>query len=141
MRKLICIAAVAAAALASCGSSKVASDVAALNGEWTIVKVEGKTITKEDCENVPFLGFETAKKNLYGNTGCNMFTGSLAGDLKNGKIDFSQTGTTQMLCADMKVEGMVLEALKKSKKYTINNNEMTLNDNGGNVVVVLKKTK
>ena len=46
-----------------------------------------------------------------------------------------------MLCADMKVEGMVLEALKKSKKYTINNNEMTLNDNGGNVVVVLKKTK
>ena len=69
MRKLICIAAVAAAALASCGSSKVASDVAALNGEWTIVKVEGKTITKEDCENVPFLGFETAKKNLYGNTG------------------------------------------------------------------------
>ena len=141
MRKLICIAAVAAAALASCGSSKVASDVAALNGEWTIVKVEGKTITKGDCENVPFLGFETAKKNLYGNTGCNMLTGSLAGDLKNGKIDFSQTGTTQMLCADMKVEGMVLEALKKSKKYTINNNEMTLNDNGGNVVVVLKKTK
>ena len=105
------------------------------------MKVEGKTITKEDCENVPFLGFETAKKNLYGNTGCNMLTGSLAGDLKNGKIDFSQTGTTQMLCADMKVEGMVLEALKKSKKYTINNNEMTLNDNGGNVVVVLKKTK
>ena len=70
-----------------------------------------------------------------------MLTGSLAGDLKTGKIDFSQTGTTQMLCADMKVEGMVLEALKKSKKYTINNNEMTLNDNGGNVVVVLKKTK
>ena len=141
MKKSVFIVSAAALVAASCGSPKVATDVAALDGEWNIVEVEGKKISKGDCENVPFLGFETAKKNLYGNTGCNMLTGSLAGDLKNGKIDFSQTGTTQMLCADMKVEGMVLEALKKSKKYTINNNEMTLNDNGGNVVVVLKKTK
>ena len=140
MRKLICIAAVAAAALASCGSSKVASDVAALNGEWTIVKVEGKTITKEDCENVPFLGFDTKKSNLYGNTGCNNLTGALKVNAKKSSIDFSQTGTTMMMCADMKVERMVLDALGKSNGFVMEGNgKMTLNDKKGNAVVKLQK--
>ena len=142
MKKSVFYAAVATLAMVSCGSSKVVSDVAALNGEWNIVEVEGTTINKGDCENVPFLGFKTSENRLYGNTGCNMLTGGMAGDVKNGKIDFSQTGSTRMMCADMKVERMVLDALGKSTGYSIGSNgKMTLNDKSGKTVVVLQKRK
>ena len=140
MKRLVFFAAIAASLMASCGSTKATSDTASLNGEWNIVEVEGKTINKGDCENVPFLGFKTAENRLYGNTGCNLLTGSIAGDVKNGKIDFSQTGSTRMMCADMKVERMVLDALNKSTGYTVGKDgKMTLNDNNGKVVVVLQK--
>lgn len=141
MNKNVIFAAVAAAVMAACGSSKVTSgDVAALNGEWNIVEVEGTKINKGDAENVPFLGFKTAENRLYGNTGCNLLTGNLAGDLKKGEIDFSQTGSTRMMCADMKVERMVLDALGKSTRFSVEGGKkMTLNDKNGKVVVVLQK--
>ena len=85
MKKSVFIVSAALVA-ASCGSPKVATDVAALDGEWNIVEVEGKKINKGDCENVPFLGFDTKKSNLYGNTGCNTLTGALKVNAKLTEI-------------------------------------------------------
>lgn len=50
---------------------------------------------------------------------------------------------TRMLCADMKVERMVMEALGKSKKFTIDENSktMTLKDASGKAVMTLKNRK
>lgn len=142
MKRLVFFTAIAASVMASCGSTKATSDTASLNGEWNIVEVEGKTINKGDCENVPFLGFKTAENRLYGNTGCNLLTGSIAGDVKNGKIDFSQTGSTRMMCADMKVERMVLDALGKTTRFSVNGTDkLSLNDNNGKTVIVLQKRK
>lgn len=140
MKKSVFIVSAVALVAASCGSPKVATDVAALDGEWNIVEVEGKKINKGDCENVPFLGFDTKKSNLYGNTGCNTLTGALKVNAKKSSIDFSQTGTTMMMCADMKVERMVLDALGKSNGFVMEGNgKMTLNDKKGNAVVKLQK--
>lgn len=59
---------------------------------------------------------------------------------KKSSIDFSQTGTTMMMCADMKVERMVLDALGKSNGFVMEGNgKMTLNDKKGNAVVKLQK--
>ncbi|HCD76865.1 MAG TPA: hypothetical protein DEQ27_00415 [Prevotella sp.] len=140
MKKSVFVAALAAVIMGSCGSTKTATDVASLDGEWNIVEVEGNSVKPGDSENVPFLGFKTAENRLYGNTGCNLLTGSIAGNLKKGEIDFSQTGSTRMMCADMKVERMVLDALGKASHFTIDGGKkMTLSDKGGNAVVVLKK--
>lgn len=140
MKKNVFMAAIASAVLLACGSTKVATDIAALNGEWNIVEVEGNKINKGDSENVPFLGFNTKENRLYGNTGCNLLTGAIKADAKSGSIDFSQTGSTRMMCADMKVERMVLEALGKSTNYVVEGKDkMTLNDKQGKTIVVLQK--
>lgn len=142
MKKLM-TAAFVVALMMSCGSAKDAGSTKSLNGEWDITEVNGIKINAGDCENVPFLGFNGSKKELYGNSGCNLLTGSYGGNTKNGEIDFSQTGMTRMLCADMKVERMVMEALGKSKKFTIDENSktMTLKDAGGKAVMTLKNRK
>ncbi len=140
MKKSVFMAAVAAVIMGSCGSSKMASDVASLDGEWNIVEVEGNAVKAGDSENVPFLGFKTGENRLYGNTGCNLLTGSIAGNIKNGEIDFSKTGSTRMMCADMKVERMVLDALGKATRFSIDGSKkMTLSDKSGKAVVVLNR--
>lgn len=140
MKKSVFMTALVAVIMGSCGSTKTATDVAALDGEWNIVEVEGNSVKAGDCENVPFLGFKTGENRLYGNTGCNLLTGSIAGNIKKGEVDFSQTGSTRMMCADMKVERMVLDALGKATRFSIDGNKkMTLSDKSGKVVVVLNK--
>lgn len=116
--------------------------MASLDGEWTIVEVEGNKINKGDSEETPFLGFNAKESRLYGNTGCNLLTGTLKADAKKGEIDFSQTGSTRMMCADMKTERMVLEALGKSTRFSVEGKDrLTLNDKNGKPVVVLQKRK
>lgn len=140
MKKSIFAAAFAAALMMSCGSTKNVTDIAALDGEWSIVEVSGTKINPGDAETAPFIGFDSKKSNLYGCTGCNQLTGTLKADAQKGTIDFSQTGSTRMMCADMKVERMVLDALNKATRYQLNGNGgMTLNDNSGKPVIVLKK--
>lgn len=142
MKKSILMAAMAAAVMLSCGSSKPAADVAALDGEWNIIEVEGSKINAGDAEEMPFLGFDSKNSNLYGCTGCNRLTGVLKADVKKGTIDFSQTGSTRMMCADMKVERMVLDALGKTTRFSVNGTDkLSLNDNNGKTVIVLQKRK
>ncbi len=142
MKKLM-TATLTVALIMSCGSAKDAGNTKSLNGEWDITEVNGIKINAGDCENIPFLGFNANKKELYGNSGCNLLTGSYGGNTKKGEIDFSQTGMTRMLCADMKVERMVMESLGKSKTFTIDelSNTMTLKDTSGKAVMTLKKRK
>jgi heat shock protein HslJ len=143
MKKNIFMAAMAVAFMMSCGASKDATSAKSLNGEWEITEVNGTQINAADCENMPFLGFNESKNELYGNSGCNMLTGSYGGDTKKGQIDFSQTGMTRMLCADMKVERMVMDALSKSTHFSVDpqSNTLTLTDNSGKTVMKLKGRK
>ncbi len=143
MKKTILAATITAAMMMSCGSAKDAGSTKALNGEWEITEVNGTKINAGDSENIPFLGFNASKKELYGNSGCNLLTGSYGGNTNKGEIDFSQTGMTRMLCADMKVERMVMEALGKSKSFTIDSTSgtMTLKDNSSKAVMMLKSRK
>lgn len=142
MKKSVFFAAAAAIAMVSCGTQKVATDLSALDGEWSIVEVDGNKINPEDSETAPFIGFKSGAKQLYGNTGCNMLTGSLSADAAKGTIDFSQTGSTRMMCADMKTERLVLDALNKTTRFSLEGkSKMTLNDNSGKPVIVLQKRK
>ena len=141
MKKSFALAAMAAAIIMSCGSTKSVSDVAALNGEWNIVEVDGNKIKPADAEEAPFLGFDASESRVYGCTGCNRLTGAVKMDSK-GNIDFSQTGSTRMMCANMKVERMVLDALGKTSKFALSGSDrLSLNDAAGKAVIVLEKRK
>lgn len=141
MNKNIFYAAMAATLLASCSTAEKTTSLAALNGEWKIEKIEGKSIDKSLSENEAFLGFDTAKKSVYGSTGCNRLTGSFDIDANN-VLDLSKMGSTRMMCKDMTTETMVLEALQKVKTFKVDKKgNLLLTNEKGNAVIELAKKK
>lgn len=141
MNKNIFYAAMAATLLASCSTAEKTTSLAALNGEWNIEKIEGKSIDKSLNENEAFLGFDTAKKSVYGSTGCNRLTGSFDIDANN-VLDLSKMGSTRMMCKDMTTETMVLEALQKVKTFKVDKKgNLLLTNEKGNAVIELAKKK
>lgn len=141
MNKNIFYAAMAATLLASCSTAEKTTSLAALNGEWNIEKIEGKSINKSLNESEAFLGFDTAKKSVYGSTGCNRLTGSFDIDANN-VLDLSKMGSTRMMCKDMTTETMVLEALQKVKTFKVDKKgNLLLTNEKGNAVIELAKKK
>lgn len=136
----LCIAG-ALACVCSCGTSRKAmSSLDALDGEWTIVDVEGQAVSPKAGEKEAFIGFNVKENRLYGNTGCNNLVGGLQADAKKGTISFGQTGSTRMMCADMETEQKVLGAMGKVGKYEITaDGKMTLKTADGKTVMTLKK--
>ena len=139
MKKNFALAALAAAVMMSCGSTKSVGDATALNGEWNIMEVNGSKVDKADVEEAPFLGFDAKDNNVYGCTGCNRLTGTLK--VKgNGGIDFGQVGCTQMLCANMEYEQQILKALESVKGYkAAGKGCVELTNGSGKAVLQLKK--
>lgn len=122
---------------ASCTTTKTTA-VSDINGEWTIEKINGNTINKESAEKEVFLGFDSAKKSIYGCTGCNRLTGVFDVD-KNG-LDLSKVGSTRMMCHDMTTETLVLGALQQVKSFkTDKKGTLMLTDEAGKTVIELKR--
>ena len=96
-----------ALALASCGAGKQAT-IADLGGEWVITSADGNTL---NAETTPFIGINAADGTVYGSTGCNNLVGTLDKNQKPGTVDFSQLGSTRMMCADMTSERIVMDML------------------------------
>lgn len=131
----------AMAGLSSCKTAQsAASSIEALEGEWKITTVEGQSVTPKAGEAEAFLGFDVKENRVYGNSGCNRLTGALQADAKKGTISFGQTGSTQMMCADMETEQKVLTAIGKVTGYEITKDgKMNLKAEDGKVVMTLEK--
>lgn len=127
---------VLAAAITSCATGNKTENVQ-LSGEWSVKTIEGKDINAGSGLDAPFLGFRGT--DLYGSLSCNRLTGQIQVDAKKGTIDFSQTGSTRMMCHDMNTEQSMLNALGRAQKYNIKGNVLTLTDAKGKAVMVLNK--
>ncbi len=143
MKKLfitMCMAG-ALAAMTSCGTARnAAATLDALDGEWKITEVEGQALKAVPGEKEAFIGFNVKEQRLYGCTGCNNLVGGINADPKQGAIDFGQTGSTRMMCADMETENKVLAAMGKTAKYEITpDGKMILKTADGKAVMTLEK--
>ena len=103
--------------IASCGTSREASSIKTLDGEWRVVEVAGHPVKHVPGEKEAFIGLNVKEKRLYGNTSCNNLTGGFEADAKNGKISFGQAGSTRMMCHDMETERKVLDAINKTASF------------------------
>ena len=140
MKKNFALAALAAAVMMSCGSTKSVGDATALNGEWNIMEVNGSKVDKADVEEAPFLGFDAKDNNVYGCTGCNRLSGGL--DVVDGKFDWSKLACTRMMCADMTNETKVLQALSQVKWFKKGaKGTLELTDGKGKTVMTLAPKK
>ena len=103
---------------AACTSTKnIPATISDLTGEWDIVKIDGTTINVPADQESPYIAFDTKNGQISGNASCNMIMGSFDPESAPGTIDLSKTGTTRMMCPDMKLEDMILGALSKVDSY------------------------
>lgn len=105
MNKKSVFAVMAAAVLMS---SCKTSQLPALDGEWNVTVVEGKTV---EAEQLPFVGFDAEKSLVYGNAGCNLISGTYSVDGNTSKIELGNVAATMMACPNMELEQSVLKAL------------------------------
>lgn len=129
------------AAVTSCKTSNnAATSTSELNGEWKITEVNGQNITKTKNPNEAFIGFDVAKKSMYGSTSCNCFFGELNADANKGTISFGNVGITRMMCEDIKTEEQVLKAVNETKSYELKGSKkLTLKSADGKVLMTLQK--
>lgn len=129
------------AAVTSCKTSNnAATSTSELNGEWKITEVNGQNITKTKNPNEAFIGFDVAKKSMYGSTSCNLFFGELNADANKGTISFGNVGSTRMMCEDIKTEEEVLKAVNETKSYELKGSKkLTLKSADGKVLMTLQK--
>lgn len=143
MNKLltICVIAASAAIAASCSSSRHATTIADLNGEWAIARIDGKPVTSPAEQETAFIGFNTTTGQLYGNASCNMLTGSFDTKAAPGVIEFTNMGSTRMMCPDMSLEQSVMSALQQVASYAIDRKtgDIELRNDSGKTLILLQK--
>ncbi len=116
-----------------------AVNVADLDGEWIITKVEGKTV--EVVEKTPFIAVNVAEKTVHGTGGCNIFNGGFSQEENQpASFRFGELATTMMAGPGMEQEGIILPALGKVRSFAIQaDGTISLMDEKQNEVVVLTK--
>ena len=142
MKKVLVSIFIAGAALAmsSCRSSKEATSLSSMNGEWNIIEINGTAVVPGQGQQIPFIGFDTTTGKVYGYTGCNRLIGSIDVNAKAGTIDLGALGSTRMACPDMTLEQNVLSTLGQVKGYKkMGKATMALCNASDRPVVILQK--
>lgn len=124
-------------ALSSCRSAKEVTYLPTINGEWSIVEINGAAVVPAVGQEYPSIGFETATGKVYGNSSCNRFHGTFDTNTTPGKLDLSALASTRMMCMDMTLENNVMNALKNVSGYKKIGNKIALTNSLNRPVVLL----
>lgn len=87
-----------------------------LYGSWSVIEVNGEKVNEEKTQQM--LEFDTLRKLLSGNAGCNRLFGKIEyQESQKNIIRFLQVSTTRMTCPQQKEENDFLEALKNVVRF------------------------
>ncbi len=107
-------------------------------GEWTIYKVDGKTLTGDER---PYITFDAENSRFYGSNGCNTINGDYR--LGGTTLSFSNVISTMRACADAPFEYAINRALDKVSGYAVgkkgHESYMNLTGADGQTLMVLRK--
>ncbi len=86
------------------------------NTFWSLRELNGKSTKKNsDVREIHFL--IKADNSVKGFSGCNNFFGNSS--TRNDSLEFSQMGSTLMMCKNMELEREYLQTLEKTNRYKI----------------------
>lgn len=107
-----------------------------LNDIWVAEIVDGETVA--DADKAPRLEINSAEMKAMGSDGCNNFTGAIA-TLTNNELVFGPLAGTRKMCPDMTFADKFNKVIPQVRSYKIANMKLTLLDEKGEVLLVLKK--
>lgn len=101
---------------------KTNNEYAFTDTKWKLVKLKGKDITDSEA----FISFATDENKVFGDAGCNTFTGSFK--VENGsQLKLSNVAATLRACPDMTIEDQFMEVINTADNFSLSGNTMTLN--------------
>lgn len=106
-----------------------------INNVWEASVVNGTAIIGG---NLPTMEIQLASSKVFGDDGCNRFSGSIT-LFDDGVIEFGPIASTRMMCPDMDVSDQFNSALLKVKKYKLKDDTLTFQDDSGNDLIILNK--
>ncbi len=109
----------------------------AMNGAWLVKEINSENVAQMNMRVV----IDAVMQTIHGNTGCNIINGVITLDpAKDMAIQFEDLHSSQYDCEAIDHETALLLALESSETCKrINQYEMALLDNKGNIVIVLQR--
>lgn len=136
--------------ISSCNSTKKSTSIKEnstmkanlIDGLWEVNYIMNtpKPLNELFPKGKPTITFDSAKKAVAGNSGCNNFNGKCGIEGNSIKIDETMALTRKM-CLDMTGEQIFLETLKKVNGYSVTNQGKTLNFIMGDIAVMRLERK
>lgn len=108
-----------------------------MNGPWLIKEINSENVAELNMRVV----IDAVMQTIHGDTGCNIINGIITLDpTKDMAIQFEDLYSDEHECEDIAVETALLLALESTESCKrINQNEMALLDNKGNIVIMLQR--
>lgn len=109
----------------------------AMNGAWLIKEITGENVSELNMRVV----IDAVEQTIHGDTGCNIINGIITLDpTKDMAIQFEDLHSDEHMCERIDYETELLLALESTESCKrINQYEMALLDNKGNIVIVLQR--
>lgn len=109
-----------------------------LNGTWLVKEIDGQAVDVPDMKMV----IDVEEGRVHGNTGCNIFNGTLETDMDAANsISFQQIGKTRMACPLPNYETQLIVALEEaSKAKPLKQNRVALQNSLGKTTLLLERT-
>lgn len=118
--------------------SKNEDQMSKITGTWKILRVnEIQNPSKANSNELLQFQFDSSEMSYQGDLGCNSARGKIQ-VLESEKIEFGQAASTKMACMDMTVENAILEGIANTKTYQIEENQLSLLDENGVILILFQ---
>ncbi len=109
----------------------------AMNGAWLVKEIDNENVSELNMRLV----IDAVMQTIHGDTGCNIINGIITLDpTKDMAIQFEDLRSDDHYCEKIDNETALLLALESTESCKrINQHEMALLDNKGNIVIVLQR--
>ena len=94
--------------------------------KWKLIEINGVAISSMNPQPTveTFIFFQVDGNKVYGNSGCNNFTGVYKSE--GGALKFSAMISTRKMCIDMTIENQMNKLFQAVDSYAIQNNTLSL---------------
>ncbi|WP_340114632.1 META domain-containing protein [Maribellus mangrovi] len=107
-----------------------------LNDIWVAEVVEGEAINDEG--KAPRLEINSTELTVSGTDGCNNISGKIS-TLTNSELVFGMLVGTKKMCMDMNIPDKFNKLIPQVRGYKITNMKLSLSDEQGEVLIIMKK--
>jgi heat shock protein HslJ len=107
-----------------------------LHDIWVAIRIDGNEVDRKIT--VPRLEINLTKNKIYGNDGCNEYSGSID-EVSDTQLKFGALAATKKMCRNMEVVNKFNKAMSKVISYKLEGMNLILMDNEGKEILALLK--